>query len=252
MSQTDDLIRQTLFMTAQERRAQLSQQLFDQARGRVLSGPFAGMILPRQASWGDGDRGPKLLGCYEAELHPVIEAWRSDAFSAIVNIGCAEGYYAVGLARLFPTLPVFAFDIDANAQAVCREAGVENGVSDRLSVAGRCDPATLQTLLADEVHPLLVVDCEGYELDLIVPAEIAALARCSLIIEVHDFIDRSIGKTLLNRLTPTHELAAIMEGGRNPNAFPALHGLPNLERWLMVDEGRPETMSWIIARPRGL
>ena len=39
---------------------------------RVASGPFAGMTLLADVCWGDGDMAPKLLGVYEAELHPVI------------------------------------------------------------------------------------------------------------------------------------------------------------------------------------
>src|SRR4051794_20091819 len=38
----------------------------------VLAGPFAGMRMLEEASWGDGDIAPKLLGCYEQELHPAL------------------------------------------------------------------------------------------------------------------------------------------------------------------------------------
>jgi hypothetical protein len=41
---------------------------------------------------------PKFLGTYERELHRVIERaiWRRPKY--VLNIGCAEGFYAVGLA----------------------------------------------------------------------------------------------------------------------------------------------------------
>src|SRR5215831_3414954 len=58
----------------------------------ITAGPFKGARLP--VSW--RDRGSKLLGFYEQELHPFIEAvieWKPDV---VVNVGCAEGYYAIG------------------------------------------------------------------------------------------------------------------------------------------------------------
>jgi hypothetical protein len=45
---------------------------------------------------------PKLLGCYEAELHGVIACALNTTYDTIIDIGCAEGYYAVGLALHFP------------------------------------------------------------------------------------------------------------------------------------------------------
>jgi len=53
---------------------------------------------------------PKLLGCYEAELHPVFAKWQAVPFRQVVNVGAAEGYYAVGCARLWPEAQVIAFE----------------------------------------------------------------------------------------------------------------------------------------------
>jgi hypothetical protein len=42
-------------------------------------------------------------GCYEHELHGEIEQLVTRGFDAVLNIGCGEGYYAIGLARRMPT-----------------------------------------------------------------------------------------------------------------------------------------------------
>jgi hypothetical protein len=39
----------------------------------IAAGPFRGMRLVPDITWGGGDVAAKLLGHYEAELHPVIE-----------------------------------------------------------------------------------------------------------------------------------------------------------------------------------
>lgn len=41
---------------------------------------------------------PKLLGCYEAELQGVLAQILATPYQDILDIGSAEGYYAVGLA----------------------------------------------------------------------------------------------------------------------------------------------------------
>ena len=66
----------------------------------VLNGPFRGMKYLSRAYCSAVL--PKLLGTYECELIPAIDRLaRSDA-DRIVDIGAAEGYYAVGLALKVP------------------------------------------------------------------------------------------------------------------------------------------------------
>jgi len=76
------------------------------------------------------------LGCYEHELHPHVERLIGRTFDALLNIGCADGYYAVGLARRMPGAPVFAHDLNPKAQTGCREVAALNGVAERGQVGG--------------------------------------------------------------------------------------------------------------------
>ena len=52
------------------RYAELAEYVFSETLGVVQSGPFRGMKIPREVSWGQGDVIPKLLGLgtYEQEL----------------------------------------------------------------------------------------------------------------------------------------------------------------------------------------
>src|SRR5437016_2600251 len=62
----------------------------------VQSGPFAGMLYVNQAV--GSAHVPKLLGSYEAELHEIMRSVLTENYATIVDVGCAEGYYAIGLA----------------------------------------------------------------------------------------------------------------------------------------------------------
>ncbi len=99
-------------------RSVLIQNTLLQQQGTVvMQGPLAGMdFLPQSA---EGCHIAKLLGCYEQPLQPFIEQAITNAYPTILNIGCAEGYYAVGMARRMPNTQVLAFDLDPNAQEVC-------------------------------------------------------------------------------------------------------------------------------------
>jgi hypothetical protein len=97
---------------------------------------------------------------------------------------------------------------------------------------------------------LLFVDCEGAELALLDPTQLPELRICDIIVECHDFINRSITPTLVQRLSNTHHVENIVEGPRNPNRFVSLHQLGSSDRWLAMDEGRPQTMNWLVCWTR--
>lgn len=242
-------------MATRARRQDLLAAFVEQYGWTVQAGLFAGMVVPGRACWGDGDLLPKLLGCYEAELHPSLASFveaKPDLVipDLVINVGAAEGYYAVGLARLLPDAFVHAFDSAPAATDICREAARLNGVESRMSIAGGCTPELLQLLLPRAHHPLLVCDCEGYEQELIDLRKVPALGGTTIVAECHDFIDASITQTLAERLGATHQLYAVREGARDPNSLAFLQPLNSLDRWLAVCEYRPCTMHWLVAQPK--
>lgn len=227
------------------RKAELSAALEAELGRRVAFGPFAGMILPEASSWGDGDRAVKLTGQYEANLHPWIERMVARRPRLVINVGCAEGFYAIGLARLLPEAKVHAFDIDAAAGRVCRAAAEENGVADRVIVGGECTPALLADLLSSGEPALVFLDCEGAESFLLDPVAVPGLAHADILVECHDFVERGLTAALARRLDGSHAVEVVDQGPRAPHLVPQLAALQELDRWLLVDEGRPESMYWL-------
>ncbi len=239
-----------LTAAAAARREELFGFLFRKLRGRVQRGPFEGTRLLEGYSWGDGDLGAKLLGCYEQELWPHLEAAFERGPTHILNVGCAEGYYAVGLARRLPRAQVYAVDPEPAAREACERLVAHNRVSGRVEVAFGCDVPFFNLLLSVREPTLVVMDCEGYEKALIDPARVPGLRAADLIIECHDFADPTITPTLRRRLAATHRLTEVVEGPRDPNAYRQLTGMSSLDRWLVVSENRPCTMRWLVATAR--
>jgi len=77
----------------------------------VLNGPFKG-IKYIDLSIGSKIL-PKLAGSYEEPIHKWInEIIEKNCYSTIINVGCAEGYYAVGFSKAISKTKVLAFDIN--------------------------------------------------------------------------------------------------------------------------------------------
>ena len=214
----------------------------------VQRGPFKGMHYLRQVSWGD-DLAPKLLGCYEAELHGPFEQLLQQRYERVINVGCAEGYYAVGLAMRLPSAQVWAFDIDAHAQYLCRRLAARNGVGSRVHVGGDCGPALLNQLTAGDGRALLVVDCEGCEPAVLRPDLVPGLDHTDMVVELHDFLDPTISTTIIGRF-PGHELTLVNSMEHDPARY-APPWLSAEDRVDAVSEHRPAGMQWAVLRAPG-
>lgn len=208
---------------------------------RVLSGPFRGLrYLP--FSSGSGLL-PKLVGSYEVEVHTAVETACERGYRTVVNIGCGEGYYAVGLAKRMPNAEVHAFDLDIVAQQRTRRLARANGVAERVHVAGLCDFSNLSRLVGPQT--LVVSDCEGCEATLLDPAKVPALSSTDLLVELHDFLDPTISETIYARFAATHQIFTFAMSDRASYSTPELDRLAPRERELAMWEGRPVGMTWV-------
>src|SRR5258708_2693479 len=80
---------------------------------RVLQGPFVGMYTRVRAYC--SAMLPKILGTYEREIADAIETICQAGCDRIIDIGAAEGYYAVGMALRNTKAQVIAFELASGA-----------------------------------------------------------------------------------------------------------------------------------------
>lgn len=225
------------------------QQHVQAATGRaVQGGPFSGLRYVSGQSWGWSV--PNLTGSYESELHPELERLIEDRPRTVVDVGCAEGYYAVGLALRLPGATVHAFDLDERAQRLCQDMASLNDVSERVHVNAECTIDDLDRLGGPST--LLILDCEGFELELLRPDLASALTETVILVEMHDFVDPTISATILDRFSNTHHATVIRAAVKSPGDWPSLAGLTERDQLEALDEGRPtepNPMEWAVLRP---
>jgi hypothetical protein len=232
--------------------AELQRAVSLLSENTVLHGPFEGLRYPGLQAAGSAIF-PKLIGSYERELHPVVGAAMREGYTDLVDIGCAEGYYAVGFALKLPDLRVWAFDTDAGALEMCRRMAELNGVAGRISFSGRCD-ATVLAKLPITGRALIFSDCEGFERSLFSQDICKSLAAHDFIIEIHDFIDPFISVDLERRLRPTHEVRRIrtISDSVRPDVYtyPELAAFSPDVKIQLLAELRPAYMEWFVCYSR--
>jgi hypothetical protein len=211
----------------------------------VRQGPFAGTRFPRAPF---SPMPPMVLGTYEAELHAVIEELVARPYRCVVNVGSAQGYYAVGLARRMPGAHVHAFDPNDEFRRLCAEAARMNGVGDRVSVAAAASAADIQPLLRGTC--LVICDCEGAELDVLRPDVAPGLLRADLLVEVHDDRDPTISRQLRSRFQNTHVIRPIQPQPRRARDHPELLFLSRRARHYALLESRGPRLHWLCMTTR--
>lgn len=208
---------------------------------RVAHGPFAGMDYPVAAA--EGGRAPRLLGLYEASLHPIIETVISRGYDQVFDIGCAEGYYAVGLARRMPATTVHARDSNPAARDLCAALARANDVADRVRVGPEVTHADLALCAA--APTFVLCDIEGVEHALLDPARAPALAEADLLVEVHEAARPGLMASLNTRFAQTHRITRIDRVLR-PDLLPDwAETLSDLDRLLLLWEWRASPTPWL-------
>jgi hypothetical protein len=172
----------------------------------VMEGPFAGMNYGRTASFCSAYH-PKILGTYERELVPTIETLIGKKYPIIVDIGAADGFYAVGFALRLPEAKVIAYEQSSRARAQLRLLAETNDVSGRLEIRERCELSDIMAL--PDTPGLLIVDCEGYEEVLLTAESIAHLRHWDFLIETHDGFSREVTRRLNERFRATHKVKIV-------------------------------------------
>ena len=219
---------------------------------KVLEGPFQGLEYPDWRGHGSAVFA-KLLGTYEAELYPYVESVLASSPKTVIDIGCAEGFYAVGSARALPHAEVIAADLSVAARQLCSRMAEINGVAERIQVVGR---VTRDDLLAFAAKPAgwLIADCEGGEMELFSDEVFKNFSRWFILIELHEFLFSGIEERLIGEASKTHlvEVVDSVDDYRRERCWPraSVEQLPKNLRHEFYREGRPGLMRWICASPK--
>ncbi|OYX35103.1 MAG: hypothetical protein B7Y99_04420 [Caulobacterales bacterium 32-69-10] len=212
----------------------------------IQDGPFKGMTYVAAAT--EGALLPRLIGSYESELHPHILALIEEGIETVIDVGCAEGYYAVGLARLIPGATIHAYDTDPAARTACRTLAEANGVSDRVTIGETFKGEDFAGFTPGKT--LVFMDIEGGEHALLDPEAYPALKGLHILVETHPNARLDLTAIITERFAASHDIIRV-EMGPKTTPLPAwMTKLSHIDQLIGAWEWRMRPTPWLVMRPK--
>jgi hypothetical protein len=222
-----------------------AQKVFARNEPTVLNGPFRGMKLP--SLLGFGSMTSKWLGTYESELHPIIEQLANNNYDHFVDVGAADGYYAIGIARLcFPKV-VYAYDTDFISRRQVAAVASKNGPVNCV-ISSECKHEDLSRICRKKTF--ILCDIEGAELDLLDQHRVPELTCADMCIEVHSTAllqPAEVLDVLSQRFAETHQINVIKQSSKKLHLVSSdiLQLLGESESRRALNEHRGDSMEWL-------
>jgi O-antigen/teichoic acid export membrane protein len=213
----------------------------------VRRGPFEGLRYPI-ATCQSRNLVPKLVASYEDELHHWFEEVVFKRYPTIVNVGSADGYYTVGLALRCPEARIIAFDTDRWARKATLEMARENATSN-VEVRSMCTPRWVRNEL--QVGSLLLIDCEGFEAELLDFDKAPNLCKCDVLVELHEHVVAGVGDLVRRRFGATHDIRAVGSRHKSVADYPEMCEVAPAMRELALSEGRHAPQTWLYLTRKG-
>jgi len=226
------------------RSAVLIERTKHKVGNRIQTGPFAGVVFNIGSS--EGGLLPRKLGYYESCLHPVFERIIKGDYAQIIDVGCAEGLYAVGLALRCPNARIIARDVDDNARKLCATLAADNTVAERIEIGGVWTHDDFQ--ICNDARTVVVSDIEGAELELLDPKKAQALVAADVLVECHPIAGKSafdVADIITDRFSATHDIQRIARS-QTPGPLPNwAEGMTDADRLIMLWEWRATPTPWL-------
>lgn len=215
---------------------------------KISSGPFREM---KYISTAHGSAFmPKILGTYEKELQKFIPEIVQENYDLIIDVGAAEGYYAVGLAYLYKktgnkNFQVRAYDTNLAAHSSINKLATLNNVQNHIEISTICNHEVLRELRDKKVF--ILCDIEGGETALLDPEKVKKLFQVDMLLELHDGKENYIADEFVRRFKNSHEIEIVHFNYRKPEEAPwwLLH--PKI-RLSSVREGRKKGLKWMFLK----
>jgi len=158
----------------------------------------------------------------------------SRRYDQVIDIGSAEGYYAIGLARLLG-VKVQAFEPETKERSLSESMAQLNGVENLLQLKRFFTESDIDNL--KNQRALVICDCEGFEKEIFTVASVPKTLNWDLIIELH-------GETanLLPALKWPH-VCHLFEAQPRKGNYPELVGIGPCEN--LLSEFRCHHQRWL-------
>lgn len=250
MSVLDNLTR----AASKYRRKILSKEIFAKYRGVVQRGSFEGMELNGIANTSQAAHGLKIFGLYEEPVTNLMLEWCPT--DTLIDIGAADGYYPVGMLKKGHVKRGICFEMTEAGRTAIKNNAELNGVGDQIEILGKADanlPQALEKLNVPKDQTVILCDIEGAEFSLIDRKLIEQLSGAKFVIELHEqFLDgdpEKLRRDLIAQFPDSYQTSILVDTPRSWSGIPDLEAMHDIDRALIVSEGRKFIGEWLVATP---
>lgn len=230
----------------------LANRIYKIFSGRVCAGPFKGLKLTKKENWSI-DLSSKILGMYELEVQETIKRiCIKKNIKIFINYGSAEGYHLTGALNKKLAKLGIGIEIDKKSTSIMKQNLKLNKISSKVKSFESLNLNEINdhVNIKDMKKTLFLIDIEGNEYELINSSNIKLIKKSHLIIEIHPFSSNpSKNKKFYDLLKKNFKVQILTSSSRNPYVK-GLEKFTDDERWMIVSEGRPMQMYWLVCSPK--
>ncbi len=225
------------------------------SKNQILYGPYSGTKLLLSHGWSNVDFSPKYLGTYEYHIqNKIINLTKKKKFDYFIDLGAAEGYHIISLLKKKFFKQGLAFERSKKSREILEKNTQINKLNNRIRIYKDANLSSLKNALRNFNHRklLFLVDIEGQEYDLFDKDFCKIFSKGTFIIEEHPFniSNKRKIKNFNQNIKRYYNVEILKDTPKNPFNFSILEKYSDDEKYLMMSEGRPESMKWLILQPK--
>jgi hypothetical protein len=239
------------------KKEELQKKIINLTKKKIISGLYKSTKLSCDTHWGGYSLSSKLLGTYEQQVQEkIIFLKKKYALKNIINFGASDGYHVVSLVRNNFFKSGIAFEIDKMGQKILKKNIKLNKLTNKISVFGKASFEDIKKIYKEKQinETIFLVDIEGDEFSLLNSENIKYFKDSILIVENHDFMLTK--KKLINNfykiMNKNFNIEILKNSARNPFILENIKYLDDDQKWLLMSEGRPQNMNWLVCIPKKL
>ena len=233
----------------------LGKEISKISNNKILYGPYSGTKILSSYGWSNIDFCPKYLGSYEYQVQKkIIDLNKKKKFDYFIDLGAAEGYHIISLLKKKFFKQGLAFEISKKSREILKKNAQINKLNNRIRIYKDANLSSLKNTLRNFNHRrlLFLVDIEGQEYDLFDKDFCKIFSKGTFIIEEHPFniSNKRKIKNFNQNIKKYYNVEILKDTPKNPFNFSILEKYSDDEKYLMMSEGRPESMQWVILQPK--
>ena len=233
----------------------LGKEISKISNNKILYGPYSGTKILSLYGWSNIDFCPKYLGSYEYQVQKkIIDLNKKKKFDYFIDLGAAEGYHIISLLKKKIFKQGLAFEISKKSREILKKNAQINKLNNRIRIYKDANLSSLKNALRNFNHRrlLFLIDIEGQEYDLFDKDFCKIFSKGTFIIEEHPFniSNKRKIKNFNQNIKKYYNVEILKDAPKNPFNFSILEKYSDDEKYLMMSEGRPESMKWLILQPK--